>query len=659
MRKKIYLGVMLSTIASSILMAETFELGKVEVSSEKDISANLTTQSIDAQTIKETQSKNTVQALTELPGIFIDQNGAKGQMDVRVRGFKKSRVPVYIDGIPVYVPYNKETDLSRFTTYDLSEIEVSKGYVSPMYGVNTMGGAINLITKKPTKRLEGELGAGVFSGSGHEEYLTMGTNQGKYYGLISMSNYSRDYFNLSNGYTANTYEDGGKRENSDSQDRKLNIKVGYTPNDTDEYAFNYIMQRGEKGQPYYADNTASPVAFATNRHWRWPDWDKTSYYFLTKTAIGNSTLVKTRWYRDEFYNKMESFDNLPAVDTIANSTSEYDDYTLGGNIELNFKLTESQTLKLAVSQKQDYHKSIDSTKPGLDTKSEGTTTSYGIEYALKATDKLTWVAGASYDKNNVDKAEYITSSNTIGEYDKYDSSSFNPETALYYTLSDMTTFYGSIAKKSNMPSLSDRYSTKFSTYLPNPGLKAERSLNYEIGMEQKITDTHMAHVALFLTKADDYIASVKVGALSQSRNIGKEEHKGVEISLDSLWDDGLSTNLSYTYIDAEVKDNPAYPYVTDIPKHSIIGRLKYSPTATVDIIPQVRYESERYINNAAIYSSYLTNDFFLMDLKMAYRPMKAFELAVGVKNLFDRNYYYSYGYPQEGRSYYANARYTF
>lgn len=195
MVKKIYLGAFVTLIASSLSMAATFELGKVEITTEKDVSANKTTQTIDAQTIKETESKTAVQALTELPGIFVDQSGPKAQMDVRIRGFKKSRVPVYVDGIPVYVPYNRETDLSRFTTYDLSEIQVSKGYVSPMYGANTMGGAINLVTKRPTKEFEGEIGAGVFSGKGHEEYLTMGTKQEKFYGLISVSNYQKDYFN--------------------------------------------------------------------------------------------------------------------------------------------------------------------------------------------------------------------------------------------------------------------------------------------------------------------------------------------------------------------------------------------------------------------------------------------------------------------------------
>lgn len=649
-----------SFIAMSYLYgADTsvYDLGQVEVTSSADISQNKTTEVVTSQSIKDSESKNVVQALERVPGVFLEKIGAKNQESVRIRGFKSTRVPIYVDGIPIYVPYNRQTDLSLFTPYDLSEITVSKGYTSPMYGANTIGGAVNLVTRKPKKKFEGELGGGVFSGSGHEEYLTMGTNQGNYYGILSISNYQRDYFELSDDYSPAAYEDGGKRENSDVKDRKLNIKVGYTPNETDEYSFNYIRQRSDKGQPYFAA-VKEPFVFNSsyNRDWRWPAWDKTSYYFITKTGFNDMLTLKTRWYRDEFYNKIDMYDN-PSTNVLT-GTSEYDDYTMGGNVELDTKFSDTQLLKLSVSQKKDYHKDIDSGYPGLDAKAEGTTTSLGIEYSLQPIEKLTWVLGASYDKNKVDKAQY-RSGGALGDYDKYDSSAFNPETALYYKLDDSTTLYGSIAKKSNLPSLNDRYSTKFGRYTPNPDLKAERAINYEIGVEKNFADIHLVKVALFLSKADDYIASVSLGATKQNQNIGEEEHKGVELSLDSFWLDNLTTNLSYTYIDAEVKDNEENPYVTDIPKHSLIGKIKYSPIASVDVIPEFRYESPRYINSEAIYSEYETKSFFLMNLKVAYRVKKDIELAVGVKNLFDKDYYYNYGFPEEGRSYYANFRYTF
>ena len=249
---KYNVGLALSLITASVLMGETYELGKVEVTSQKDISQNPSVEVVSSETIKETEAKTVVEALQSVPSVYADYMGARGESKVRVRGFSSTRVPIYVDGIPIYVPYDHNIDLRRFKTYDLGEIDVSKGYVSPMYGANTMGGAINLITKKPTKALEGEVGAGIFSGNGYEEYATIATKQELYYGLLSVSDIQRDYYRLPSDYESAGHQVGSKRSNSASGDKKLNLKLGYTPNSTDEYSFNYIVQRGDKEQPWFA-----------------------------------------------------------------------------------------------------------------------------------------------------------------------------------------------------------------------------------------------------------------------------------------------------------------------------------------------------------------------------------------------------------------------
>ena len=342
--KNVVLG---SVVLSQLLYAESsvYDLGRIEVIETNNISQNQTIQKIDNEVIEDTNSKNIVEALSSLAGVSVQKLGRKNQTDVRIRGFTSEFIPIYIDGIPVYTPYDRGTDMSRYTTNDVSQITVSKGYVSPMYGANTLGGAINIVTKKPTKEFEGEIGAGIFSGNGHEEHLTIGTNQGLYYGLLSVSNYEKDYYNLSDDFKSAGMEDGDHRDNSDSQDRKINLKVGYTPNDTDEYSFNYIMQRAEKGNPEYAsdyeDGDEGYKKSYRNRTWRWPDWDKTSYYFISKTAIGEHTL-KTRLFYDKFYNKLVAYGTgwSKGDDTYNTvfATSEYDDHSIGGNVELDFKI---------------------------------------------------------------------------------------------------------------------------------------------------------------------------------------------------------------------------------------------------------------------------------------------------------------------------------
>ena len=651
--KRVIVG---SMLVSSLLCAEgsVYELGRIEVVDTKDISENETTVIVDAETIRETESITAVEALQVVSGVAVQQEGKKNLTEIRLRGFDSSRVPIYVDGIPVYVPYNRETDLSRYTTYDISEISVSKGYVSPMYGPNTLGGAVNLITTKPTKKLEGEVGAGIFSGNGHQEFLTIGSNQGNYYGLLSVSNYQRDYFNLSDDFEPAGMEDGGRRENSDSKDRKLNVKVGYTPNSTDEYSFNYIMQRAEKGNPFYASDYKGGDEGARKgwrtRNWRWPDWDKTSYYFLSKTEFDNFTL-KTRIFYDEFYNKLE--------DQKYGWTSEYDDHSIGGNAELDYKISNVQILKLAVFQKNDYHKDISSDDPDLDIKVEGVTRSVGLEHSWQINDKYKWVVGLSYDMNDINKAQY-RDSGEIKEWDNYDTNIFSPQTALYYKLNDNTTIYGAIGRRSNLPTLSNRYATSTRYFEANPNLEAELATNYEIGFDYKIGNDHFIKSAIFFTQTDDYIEAVELeNGNDQYQNIGKAEHLGFEFSADSYWSHNFSTNFAYTYIDSELKEasNPDIKYITAIPEHTFNAHAKYTPLSKLSFMPLVRVESERYVDNTV--STPTTKAFVVVDLKVAYQATKAIELSGGIKNMFDKNYYYTEGYPMEGRNYYATARYAF
>lgn len=672
MKYTICLGAMLSLAASSMLQAQTFELGKIEVTSQKDISANPSVEIVSSETIKETEAKNVVEALQGMPSVYADYTGARGESKVRVRGFSSTRVPIYIDGIPIYVPYDHNIDLGRFKTYDIGEIDVSKGYVSPMYGANTMGGAINLITKKPTKELEGEVGAGVFSGNGHEEYATIGTKQELYYGLISVSNVSRDYFKISSDYEPAGHQEGHERSNAEYDDKKLNLKVGYTPNLTDEYSFNYIVQRGDKEQPWYAAAQGSTPSGAYNRNWDWKNWDKTSYYLITKTAIGEHSL-KTRWYYDEFYTKI-LFKGTPQTasqDTVS-EISEYDDNTFGGIIEGDIKIADNHLLKLSASQKYDNHKDISSKYPNVDLKDESKTLSLGAEYSWLINTQLTWTLGGSYDKNEVTKAEYRNSAGTAiaGEFDQYDTDAFNPQTILSYKISKDLMVYGSIAQKSNMPTLKDRYSSRFGDYILNPSLDAEQSTTYEIGTDWAFAQEHHAKVALFYTKTKDYIATVSglsntdatLGYTGtngkQMQNFDQEEHKGAEITFNSLWNEQLKSTLSYTYIDATIEESKTAnaKYTTDTPKHSYYASLTYSPIRSIDITPIVRHEGKRYSN---VSGSEESSAYTVADIRVAYRPTKALELAVGIKNLFDEYYYYNNGYAQEGRNYYANVRYTF
>lgn len=155
-----------------------FQLGEITVLGEK-LRDSLT--SLSADRIESFNSVEVSRALNLLPGIALASVGPRNESVVYVRGFDLRQVPVFIDGIPVYVPYDGYVDLGRFTTFDLAAIHVDKGFSSVLYGPNTMGGAINLISRRPISKVAINGRAGILSGDGYRLNLNVGSNLKKFY----------------------------------------------------------------------------------------------------------------------------------------------------------------------------------------------------------------------------------------------------------------------------------------------------------------------------------------------------------------------------------------------------------------------------------------------------------------------------------------------
>ncbi len=131
--------------------SKVFYLGEIVVMGTRESTSSPFQQNIIPQTEMENHHRlDASHALDFLSGLSLSNVGGRNESMVYVRGFDLRQVPVFIDGIPEYVPYDGYVDLARFTTLDLSEITITKGFSSVLYGPNAMGGAINLISRKPT-----------------------------------------------------------------------------------------------------------------------------------------------------------------------------------------------------------------------------------------------------------------------------------------------------------------------------------------------------------------------------------------------------------------------------------------------------------------------------------------------------------------------------
>ncbi len=168
-----------------------------------------------------------------------------------------------------------------------------------------MGGAINLVSRRPVNKFEINGRVGAFSGEGYRWNLNAGSNLGKVYFQLGLSQLKQDNFPMSGDFKPLQYQPDDDRENAYRDDKKLNFKVGFSPTDRIEIAVGYVNQQSEKGTPPYLGSDPNIRA----RFWQWPKWDKQSIYGIGNFAIGDRNKIKARLYHDTFVNELFSYDD--------------------------------------------------------------------------------------------------------------------------------------------------------------------------------------------------------------------------------------------------------------------------------------------------------------------------------------------------------------
>jgi iron complex outermembrane receptor protein len=700
-----------------------FNLGTVQVT----VSAIAPTTSPVADSIDQTEIRNlnlvnAAKALDYLPGVSIQHLSAnRNEAGIMVRGFStRGQVPLYVDGIPISVPYDGYVDFNRFLTSDIAELQVAKGYSSPLLGPNALGGTINLVTQEPTKKVDVDALIGTGSGNALLSALRLGSRWHHLFFQGSLDWLQSDFIPLSGDFPVLQYRNlpdvvmTDRLNNSWSRDERFTGRIGWTPRGQDEYVFSYINLKGQKGVPLYQ----GPNAAATYRFfWTWPYWDMGNYYLHSNTQIGESSAIKIRAFYTQFRNDIDMYSNdtYSVMNTRSAEHSMYNEHNGGFSTEFTTRAVSRNLVSASFFLKDDTHTErgifpaispLPLIEPTL--RESDIQTTIGLQDVVRVSSRLSLTGGFSADHfDGLQGQQYNAAMTGLLPFTCLASPqntsfsgctahvwNFNPQVAVAYRVGESGNFFATFADRGRFPMLKDIYSASLGAGLPNPNLQPEHSRNWNLGYSQVVGARTLVQLTMFRSDLRNAIESVFVtdpgglsavtalcpnsriiGFCSEMANIGSEVHQGVEFEVRSSPLPRLTLNASYSFLNRTIAyDFGALPNASAVntsisvlpvlPKNKAIGTATFRLPHQILAIVNERYESglvvqdTTYATTSPLFLPHSESD-ATTDLRVVAPIRAGISVQAGMKNLFDRNYFYTAGYPETGRNWFLNFRYRF
>ncbi len=636
-----------------------FELGEIFVTAKQekvDVATTVTT--FTQEDIRAQGAQNVAEALDQLPGLDA-QTGGKGERKVSIRGFDQGDVKVLIDGVPVYEQYYRTLDLSLIPTDAISKIVVTKGASSVLYGANTMGGVINIITKKGSKEPVTELISSYGNNATQAYIFNHGAAFGDFNYWLTASYRSSDGFELSHNFNENNRhtgigteynEDGGTRDASDYIKRSINAKIGYEPDADTKLYLSFDYHNNERGVPTEYD-----------RYWRFTIWDQWHLNLVGQKTFSDFFTLKGRVFYTKHNDELtdSSWDAEHTTSRKWFETSEYDGFSEGVELQTSFDFGDASLVKLGFNYTKDNTKQNeyyddecfsvirfgDPVGDQPEEEYEADTYTFAIEDEINPADNLSVVFGASYDYYDPKVA-------TDGGVDLPDipdsTDAFNPQVGIVYYATDDTSIHASVGKKTRFPHLKELYSGYAGG---NPTLETQTAIAYEIGADHSFNSIFSGSIAYFYNDISDLIDRRDVGGEMMYINVDDAVYQGVEVSLDMYLTENFFAGANYTYLSTiDEETDSALPFR---PRHKVNLDLRYQFPIGLTANVQGSYTQRQFDDDDPARK---LPDFFLLNARLDQKISLVNKLDTTVfvegSNLTDVNYDEGSG-PEPGRMYSA------
>ncbi|WP_418505100.1 TonB-dependent receptor plug domain-containing protein [Cloacibacillus evryensis] len=596
------------------------------------------------------EQKSLPELLKQVPGLHVIESKGRGAYTVAsVRGSTAAEVSVFVDGVLMNLGSEAAVDLSTIPVDNVERIEVYRGYVPARFAGASMGGVINVITKKPDKP-GGSLSLGVGSYGKFKTNLSYVSplGGGKFFFGANYERTDGDFEYLNDNNSPYTPGDDyrTKRQNNGYKNTDFLAKW----ND-DDWALRLGWKRNDRELPYGAP--------AADRPWSLPGahLDTDQFDFSASRRFKSGGLdwgVKAHYLRsNKVYN-----DPNDVIGGWWESRNEYTTSRYGIALDGSYALGKNHLIEFL----GDY------AKERLDVDGDIITTYGGItEFNREAAN------AQIQDTINLDKSGSLTFT-PIVRWNMWDGEGkFSWGAAIGKDLGGGWSVKASGGTYNRAPNLYELYGDG-AFVRPNQDLKWEDGTQWDVGVtwKEKIKKADiMATASYFGRRSNNLIEFFMVSPRSgRYFNVGDALIHGLELEGSAVWDK-WDAKFSATWMSAKNmtddyrKDKP----LPNRPKYE--GSLRVSRKFLKDdaaaAFAELRYIGENYYDYTG---SVRMDDILTLGLGLRWKFSDNMKVVVGVDDIFDKSpetlMYAVYNgpsstmwYPLQGRTFYATLTWDF
>ena len=623
------------------------------------------------------------------------QIAIRGSVTINPALYWEPTVGMYVDGV-----YSGKTQGAVLDLVDLERVEVLRGPQGTLYGRNTMAGAINFVTRKPSGELGGSASLDLGNYNARVGKASLDLPQ---VGIFKASIGAR--VDKRDGWVKTTPGSSVTEMNDrDGKSARIAIDAQATPDLLLSYRYDFTRakQNGNFSQIVQSDLPfpgviVSPAGRVDLASVDGPQMEQMKVYGNALTAewkISDSNTVKYTW-ADRKLNWFDTLDldgspvqlvNIGRFSTYSQRSHELQLIGSRGKLYYVFGLFDFQDRGHTDNpQSFFFGSSVFDSRYGFTT---DTQSAYGqVDYQL--TERLKFTAGMRHTSEEKTIDRFLDGGGALipaGTTGSADFKSNTPLVSAAYKFSERFNVYAKYAEGFKSGGFNGEASSVAETLTP---FRPEKLKSVELGFKSSFDAGRTTFNGAFFqnrtTDLQESIFTAEGAAGSNIRNAGKTTTRGVELELGMRPTEDLRLTASYGYLHGkydefielgvDVSDNRA---MVHIPKHSVnlmadavLARRDYgvwrllADYSFIDAHYTYPYQLRRTDPTVALAGDSLVAGAGFLNLRLSLSGLNVgktrAELALWARNVLDKEHIGNYidfgpGFSNLRQAYYAQPR---